>query len=221
MSDKLLTSSGIPSSLQKYNITDSSSSSNPIISVGDGVEREMLCRAFAEYQLVPNRFLTARLDGTYGLTTTPVAPLAASSSRQRDFAIFGALVGLLIINGIAPTPLDPVLLHYFIHDCDFNSITPGLLSEWHHQFYSMIQRWRDTGSDGDISPFSFWLAAYADNTEVSYIPGLDLSSAELELHKCCQISAIQNRDDELHVACGAFMVYRAVVGSEAPAHSDI
>ena len=56
---------------------------------------------------------------------------------------------------------------------------------------------------------------------MSYILGLDLLSAELELHNCCQISAIQNRDDELHVACAAFMVYRAVVGSEAPAHSDM
>ena len=140
MSDKLLISFGIPNSLQKHNRTDSSSSSNPIISVGDGVEREMLCCAFAEYQSVPNCFLAAQLDGTYGLATTPVAPLAASSSHQKDFAVFGALVRLLIVNGIAPTPLDPVLLHYFLHDCDFNSITPGLLSKWHHQFYSMIQR---------------------------------------------------------------------------------
>ena len=159
------------------------------------------------------------MDNTFGIAATPVAQLAASLSHQRDFAIFGALAGLLIVNGIAPTPLDPVLLHYFVHDCDFNSITPAILSEWHQQFYSTIQRWQDLGHDGDVSSFGFWLATYADNTDVSrnILHGLSAQCSDL----CRQPAAIQHRDSELHLAFAAFMVYRAIVGTEAPSHSDI
>jgi hypothetical protein len=74
----------------------------------------------------------------------------------------GALAALLLIHGIAPYPLDPVVLHFFIHNCDLHAIHPSFLSEWHPELCCIIQDWINMGSSGDPTPFQSHFASYHD-----------------------------------------------------------
>lgn len=59
-------------------------------------------------------------------------------------------------------PLDPVLLHYFVHDCDLNSIHADIMEEWHPELKQTISNWLSLGPDDDISGFRDHLATYHD-----------------------------------------------------------
>ncbi|KAI0057686.1 hypothetical protein BV25DRAFT_1920006 [Artomyces pyxidatus] len=166
------------------------------VSYGEGIEREVLAQAYKEFQDNTDRFLTAGLDDCYVLFQSPIAHI--SSSRKTDLMLYGALTALQIIFEAPPTPFDPVFLHYLLNNCDFSSVTSGILSEWHYQFHSMIRSWIDAGSSGDISEFTPWLLQY------------------LELG----VQALSGRDRATHEAIAPLLVYKAVIGSEGPNHID-
>jgi hypothetical protein len=77
-------------------------------------------------------------------------------------AILGAATALSIINGILIHPIDPVLLHYFVHECDINSIHPALLAEWHPELKKTISDWIALGYNGNPAPFQGHFASYHD-----------------------------------------------------------
>jgi len=64
-------------------------------------------------------------------------------------AILGAAVAMSLVRGVSTIPLDPVLLHFFVHDCDLHSIHPGVLGEWHPNLKQTISDWIALGPDGD------------------------------------------------------------------------
>ena len=46
-------------------------------------------------------------------------------------SVLGALTSLLLVNGVPPVTPSSILLHYFIHDLELNSITLDLLWNWY------------------------------------------------------------------------------------------
>lgn len=77
-------------------------------------------------------------------------------------AVLGAATALCLINGMSTPPLDPVFLHFLIHNCELDSINPAFLGEWHPDLKRTIQDWISLGPDGDPSPFQMHFATYHD-----------------------------------------------------------
>jgi hypothetical protein len=63
---------------------------------------------------------------------------------------------------MAVTPLDPVFLHFLIHNSDFASIHPTILAQWHPELKQTITAWLETGPLGDITQFQGHFSTYHD-----------------------------------------------------------
>jgi hypothetical protein len=105
---------------------------------------------------------------TLALCNTPITLGRTNSSsltttqRMKNLMGLGATVSLLLINGMPPTPLSPVLLHFFIHDCNINAITKSYLAEWHPKFSEILDNWISGGLDVDLDEFEFHFSAFHD-----------------------------------------------------------
>lgn len=132
-------------------------------SSGEGIEREVFQILLAEYQADAARWLTPRADGQSTVTTTHSISTARSisASRLRNMETFGAIIAICLLRGLS-VPMDPVVLHYFVHDCDLNSIHPQILGEWHPTLKKTIVEWLDVGPHGDISAFQEHFAIFHD-----------------------------------------------------------
>jgi hypothetical protein len=133
-------------------------------SLGDGIEREVITAIFEEYIRGGPQWITLHDDGHGTLTTT----LSMNSSRfipparLHAMSIFGAITALCLIRGMSAFPIDPVLLHYFVHNCDLHSIHPALLAEWHPTLKQTLLEWITLGPQGDASVFRGTFASYCD-----------------------------------------------------------
>jgi len=113
--------------------------------------------------------------------------------------VLGAATALCIINGISINPIDPVLLHYFVHNCDINSIYPALLAEWHPELKKTISDWINLGPDGDLGPFQ----------------------AHFATHNDIQVACLRDRDQASHDALAVEMLHRGVIGAQPSSHPEI
>lgn len=95
-------------------------------------------------------------------------------------SIFGALTALLMIRGIAPTPLNPIFLHYLCCDRDIHSVTKEVLQKWHGSFARRLEAFIGAGSDGNIDQFAWEVSTYADP--------LNVSSLSFNVFACSYIS---------------------------------
>ncbi|KAF8218922.1 hypothetical protein L208DRAFT_1345548, partial [Tricholoma matsutake] len=138
-----------------------------IQSFGEGVEREALQIAFQEYQDNSTMWFLQCQDHHSLLVTLGLQRQQPSSSQcSIKLSILGALTALLLLYGIPPNPLSPVLLHYFIHDLDLNLISRNLLGNWYPELGRLIQDWIDAGPDGNIESFAGHFLTYHD-TQIS------------------------------------------------------
>jgi hypothetical protein len=126
-----------------------------VISVGSGIEKEVIHALFAQFQKHRDEWFTPRADGFYTLSTTTrsLSSQHVSESRLRNLTILGAATALWLLHRLPTVPLDPVFLHFLIHDCNLDSIHPAILGEWHPSLRQTISNWVDLGPDGDASPF--------------------------------------------------------------------
>lgn len=85
-----------------------------------------------------------------------------SSRRKRNMSIFGAAAALSLIRGSSAGTLDPVLLHFLIHNCDLHSIHPGIVGEYHPALKQTIADWMALGPKGDPTPFQAHFAIFRD-----------------------------------------------------------
>jgi hypothetical protein len=113
-------------------------------SMGEGIEREVLQTAFQEFQDHPTMWFLQRQEThsslvTLGLQRRQESSTSPMTQRSIKLSVLGALTSLLLLNGVPPVPLSPVLLHYFIHDSDLNSISPDLLGNWYPDLGKLIQ----------------------------------------------------------------------------------
>jgi hypothetical protein len=140
-----------------------------IQSMGEGIEREVLQTAFQEFQNHPTIWFLPRQEAHASLITLGLQRQQESSTTQRSIklSVLGALTSLLLLNGIPPVPLSPVLLHYFIHNSDLNAITPDLLRNWYPDLGKLIQDWIAAGPNGNIEAFASHFTIYHD-TQVSH-----------------------------------------------------
>ena len=94
---------------------------------------------------------------------------------KRDLSILGAVVAMCLIHGMSAAPLDPVLLHFFIHKSDLHSIHPGILGEWHPSLKQLVSDWITLGPHGNANTDAFrtHFLMYQD-LQVSFIISLSL-----------------------------------------------
>jgi hypothetical protein len=133
--------------------------------VGVGVEREVLFTTFDRMAKDTSKYLTLLYGGYHSVATTLSQSNIAhclSDKRRVGLGVLGALTSMMIINNMNPDPISPVLLQYFIHDCNIHSIHPDFLKEWHPDLFQLLQTWRDIGPTGDLSMFQTHFSIYHD-----------------------------------------------------------
>ena len=117
---------------------------------------------FRQFKVQESQWFTPTVDGYTTLATS--LTLAASqhvpAARKLDMAVLGATVALCLLHGFSAAPLDPLLLDFFIHDCNIHVICPTLLADWHPAIKRVITDWIDLGPDGDAGPFQSHFASY-------------------------------------------------------------
>jgi hypothetical protein len=135
-----------------------------IRSFGDGIERETSWALFEAFRNQSSQWFLQRMDNHASVATTH--PLSSSqyvpSSRLRNLQILGAISALLLVQGIAPSNLDPVMLNFFVHSGDLHCIHPTWLGEWHPRLRATILGWINMGASGDLAPFQSHFASYHD-----------------------------------------------------------
>lgn len=90
--------------------------------------------------------------------------------------MLGALVALLLLNGIAPPNFDPLVLEFIARDCQLDAIHYALLAEWHPELAQLIKMWLAMPCDGSLEPFQAHFATYHD-IQVCSCPRHKLSRA--------------------------------------------
>ncbi|TBU51959.1 hypothetical protein BD310DRAFT_833200 [Dichomitus squalens] len=181
---------------------DGSSHPGSTLSLGSGVEREVLQNLFETYRAQAHLYFAPRADGHCTIVTIRDIESARFIPQERldDLAVLGALSALLLVHGIAPTPLSPVVLHYFAHNCNLHSIHPALCAEWHPELQLLIDRWLSLGPNDDIN---------------------DFNAHFLSFHAERHIACVAVRDEQSHRALAAEMLYKATIGSAPPEHPEI
>jgi hypothetical protein len=134
------------------------------VSSGPGIEREVLYTAYQQFEKAAEQWFIPRANDRLTLATSLLMATAqyVSPAQLSDLNVLGAIIALLFIHGIAPGKLDPVVLQYFIYDCDLASVHSAFLREWHPSIHEMITHWIATGPDGNVEPFIGHFAAYLD-----------------------------------------------------------
>lgn len=120
--------------------------------------------------------MDARLNDHYSVAA-PALSLLHGTDRTTEIAVFGALVSLLIVHGIAPTPMCPLFILWVMHRCDFSCITQGLLTEWYPNFALTVQDLNDLGPGGNLDRFQALLDTYANETVSYFASPQDVYSA--------------------------------------------
>ena len=124
-----------------------------ILSSGPGIEREVIYAAYRQFESIPEQWFIPQADNLMSLATSHSMGTAqyVSTSRLSDLSVLGAIVALLLIHGIAPGKLDPVVLQYFVYGCNIASIHPAFLCEWHPDIHDTVTRWIAAGPYGGIN----------------------------------------------------------------------
>lgn len=137
---------------------------NDTRSLGEGIEREVIHLLFEAFRKEDTQWFASHADGHSTLATSHRLSSArfVSASRKQSMSILGAVVALCLVRGMSTYPLDPVVLHFFIHDCNIHSIHPAILGEWHPTLKRMIADWIKLGPDGDPASFQVHFATYHD-----------------------------------------------------------
>jgi len=81
---------------------------------------------------------------------------------NRIWPYSGRQLPCVLIRGMSTMPLDPIVIHFFIHDCDIHSIHPAILGEWHPRLRQTISDWLRLGPHGNPAPFQEHFATFHD-----------------------------------------------------------
>ena len=133
-------------------------------SVGEGIEQEVFQTAFQDFQDRTAVWFLQHQDTHSSLMTLGLQHKQDPSTTQHSLklGVLGALTSLLLLNGIPPVPLSPVLLHYFIHNLELDSISPDLLRNWYPNLGKLVLDWIAAGPDGDVEEFASHFITYHD-----------------------------------------------------------
>lgn len=129
--------------------------SGRVLSVGEGIERETIYLAFDIYRKESAKWFISRSD-TYSTIATlqSLSPhFDISATRLEALSILGALTGLMLVYGVAPTPLSPALIQFLLHECDIHSMTPAFIQEWFPSLYRTLMDWNALNASDNIEAF--------------------------------------------------------------------
>lgn len=131
---------------------------------GPGVERETIFAAYNDYMKDTGTWLIQRREDYYTVAVTVPLEFAnlVPTSRKDNLTALGALVALLLVHGIAPPQLSPLVLQYITHDCTFNSLNATFLRKWDPDLHRRLLEWKELGPTGDIRGFTDLFATYFD-----------------------------------------------------------
>lgn len=117
--------------------------SGRVLSIGEGIERETIYLAFDMYRKEPAKWFVPKSDGYSTISTSQSlsSHFDISTSRLEALSVLGALTGLMLIYGVAPTPLSPALVQFLLHGCDLHSLTPAFIQEWFPSLYRTLIDW--------------------------------------------------------------------------------
>ncbi|KAJ7722088.1 hypothetical protein B0H16DRAFT_1789844 [Mycena metata] len=154
-----------------------------ILLFGDGVLREIFHKAQTKL-----------------LKTTGLGPAHIRSSPANDID-YCSPVEPGDHQGFAPDPVNPCLIQFLLNECDFRSVHPLFMAEYHPVLKSVLDSWRSAGPQGNVN-----------------IPGI---VSHLATYHDLEITAVAVRDQATHNGLFVEMAYRGVIGSEAPSHVDV
>ena len=134
------------------------------VSLGDGIEREVIQSIFGDFKKVPFEWFIPHVNEFSMLATSHCLTSSRfiSSGRKRNMSILGTITTLSLIWGMSASQLDPILLHFLVHNCDLHSIHPGIVGEWHPVLKRTIADWISIGLRGDVTPFQLHFATFRD-----------------------------------------------------------
>lgn len=85
--------------------------SGRVLSVGEGIERETIYLAFDMYRKESTKWFIPRSDtySTIAISQSLSPHFNVSATRLEALSVLGALTGLMLVYGVAPTPLSSTL----------------------------------------------------------------------------------------------------------------
>ena len=132
----------------KYTILLSISSNHrdgSVQTIGHGLERDVIYTAFNGYIRSFGKWFMPRFDNRASLQMScgfwrAISAGVISEARILDMKKLGAICALMLIHGICPEPLNPLIFQFIIHNGNFNSLHRGLVQEWHLELLALITR---------------------------------------------------------------------------------
>ena len=149
----------VPLTLSAISVT----ATDDLRSLGAGIKREVFQTLIGQYlHEEAAQWFNPRADGFSTLATTHPQDTAycIPETRLDSLTVFGAVVALCLIRGVSVPPLDPVLIHFFIHNCNIRSITPGIVGEWHPALKKTIDDWLQIGPNAKVAAFQEFFTTY-------------------------------------------------------------
>lgn len=138
------------------------------LSLGPGVEQEIVSLAYNHFRMHHSRFFRALFDNKCSIASSMPMRSAylVSPERLKEVKVLGAMTALMLVYGKLPDPLSTVALQFFLHKCDIRSVTKDFLAEWCPELHLTLTRWLLVGPDDSIAPFRSHFLSYMD-TDVS------------------------------------------------------
>lgn len=141
-----------------------------VVSLEDGIANEVLYTLWQSL-LAPSQasqFLVNRIDELSSLRVIyQLQTRHIPSARLRQMEKFGIIVALMVLQGLAPHPLDPCLLQLVIYNFDVACLHPAIVGEWHPELRLLLENWNTAGHTGSLEPFQAHLASYLSVDDVS------------------------------------------------------
>ena len=106
------------------------SGADETVSLGDGIEHEVIQTIFVDYKRGRSEWF---IEHTNQLSTIATSHFVLLIHKQ-CMSILGAISALSLLQGMSARPLDPIFLHFLIHSCDLHAIHVDILGEWHPIF---------------------------------------------------------------------------------------
>ncbi len=142
--------------------------SGRVLSIGEGIEREAIYLAFEKYRKESTKWFAPKSDSYSTIATSqPFSPhFYPSTARLESLSVMGALTGLMLVYGVAPSPLSPALVQFLLNGCDLNSLTQAFIQEWFPSLHRTLMDWNAisgrTSSGDSLDAFDAHFQLYHD-----------------------------------------------------------
>lgn len=113
---------------------DSNQSDGQMQTLGPGLERDVISTAFNSYIALSSKWFLPRFDDRASLQVScgfwqAISGGVVSENRLVAMGKLGAICALMLIYGICPEPLNPLIFQFIIHNGNFNSLHRLLIQE--------------------------------------------------------------------------------------------